>query len=831
MIKKIKKGCKIDDIINFLKDIGYNKEEAFEYISLLIENKILVSEMEPDIFNHQYFNRLINQLKNNPKLKTSISQLQKSIKEFLDDNNINSVHDAVQTIENKIKETGITLNRKHFLHANQYKKPVEGIIDGSYQQYIINAIEFLSKWNKSKIPHLLDQFRSRYLDVYGEIEMPLLQVMDAKDGLGYPVDQYIDNNSLTDNFNFRSDLEKNITLDDRDQLLLDEITKPVFTYSLDITAFSDRISNESFFLPASFSAIFKITDFKKRQMQIDAVGNSSAINLIARFSEVHTAITNHIKEIQEHEYNYNSDYIIAEINHLPADPVANVLNRPEITGYQIPIILHSTGFSQQIALNDLFLSVRNDQIILRSKTLDKIIIPRISSAHNYNISELPVYRFLGDLQHQYNSSGISYSWSPVFAYFKFLPRIALGEHIILHPAEWRFNKQDVSYLIKDIKNINQNDILKFKQKWRLPQYVILADDDLELFVDFQNIITVQCWLQTIKERKNFVLKEFLFDPETPIKDKHNKRYHHEFICTVFNHRNEKLPFVNPRSFGLNKAYPPGSEWIYVKLYGNPTNQNQVLTQFIKPFIGNKEIKSNIKTSFFIRYKDQFDHLRIRFNLNYNGSHSLVSVHLKNLLDELLENNLIWKVVHDTYQPEYFRYGQNLVYIFEQIFDMDSQMILELLEQADGSKLFYLNGLKLIDSYCSAFDLGLEEKLLFCKKVKDSFYDEFSVNKEQKLAIDKDYRKYNNEIERILSAGYQSTPFKNRFKQLKQLTQQLLCYASNEEKQGFLQDFIHLSLNRLINIQQREHEMMLYDFISRYYHSTLVRKNLFKNHVE
>ncbi len=48
-------------------------------------------------------------------------------------------------------------------------------------------------------------------------------------------------------------------------------------------------------------------------------------------------------------------------------------------------------------MDDLHVSVQGDRIILRSARLGRRVLPRLTSAHNYEMSQ-GLYSFLGNLQ-------------------------------------------------------------------------------------------------------------------------------------------------------------------------------------------------------------------------------------------------------------------------------------------------------------------------------------------------------------------------------------------------------------------------------------------------
>ena len=66
----------------------------------------------------------------------------------------------------------------------------------------------------------------------------------------------------------------------------------------------------------------------------------------------------------------------------------------------------------------------------------------------------------------------------------------------------------------------------------IPQNSLLADYDNELYVDWNNILSIRAFLSTVKTRKNFLIKEFLFaDKNLMIKDEKGFGYLNECIVS------------------------------------------------------------------------------------------------------------------------------------------------------------------------------------------------------------------------------------------------------------------------------------------------------------
>ena len=137
---------------------------------------------------------------------------------------------------------------------------------------------------------------------------------------------------------------------------------------------------------------------------LKSCGGTNAISLLARFGAKNKNIEQAIKVCTEYEIqNQPKDKIFAEIIHFPEGNVGNVLLRPSVFNYEIPFLgIPSVDEYFVIPIQDIYVAVRNNRIVLQSKSLNKEIIPRLSSAHNFT-KGLPIYKFLCDIQQQQGS--------------------------------------------------------------------------------------------------------------------------------------------------------------------------------------------------------------------------------------------------------------------------------------------------------------------------------------------------------------------------------------------------------------------------------------------
>lgn len=119
---------------------------------------------------------------------------------------------------------------------------------------------------------------------------------------------------------------------------------------------------------------------------------------------------------------------------------------------------------------------------MRSATLGKRVIPRLTTAHNY-FHGIGLYRFLCDLQGDGRADYLAWDWGPLST-ASFLPRVVFGR-TVLSRAVWRISKEELTGLGR----MKGGDRFRSVQEWRtrrgLPQVFLFAEMDRESACGFK----------------------------------------------------------------------------------------------------------------------------------------------------------------------------------------------------------------------------------------------------------------------------------------------------------------------------------------------------------
>jgi len=285
---------------------------------------------------------------------------------------------------------------------------------------------------------------------------------------------------------------------------------------------------------------------------------------------------------------------------------------------------------------------------------------------------------------------------------------------------------------------------------------------------------------------------------------------------------------------VKRTFIIGDEWLYYKLYTGKNTADTLLLTCLYPLIEDLLQKKVIDKWFFIRYGDPDFHLRVRVHLSGISDVSSVIMQFNPELNKLFDQGFIWKVQLDTYDREIERYHPLGIGLAEELFFHDSEQLIGLLKlNLENENMKWLMALKSIDSFMNALNFGIEEKLLIMESFKNEFQREFGIVGKYKRQIDKKYRQNRKLIEDFLRVPHGGPenwdPVINLIKKTNNQTKEpihSLLSIQNKIGNDFPKLFggvIHMSMNRIFKSMNRLHEAVCYDFLYRFYRSSLAQQ--------
>lgn len=528
-----KNGRTIKEISDFLMEPEISYDEARQFVDELIENQVLVSILEPNVSGKDYLDSIISILKS-VEAKEELHILLEIKNKLNDvDQNTGNTKQTYEVIENLIKTLVKDYDKKYLFQTDSY---LDGdfSLQENHQKDIERGIRFLNKITAKNREIYLDIFKKQFSERFGTREMPLSYIMDTEIGIGYGPQTSQGIHEYLDDINIFSKKKKDQNFHcilSPFQMLLNEKVQDAMRnnhFTINISDQDlDELNDNWHDLPPTISVMAEYLSIENcRKLFISSCGGSSATQLLGRFCSEKSKVHHFTKEIADKEEELQNNHLVAEIIHLPESRVGNVIRRPHLRNYEIPYLAQSVlPESQQIPIEDLLVSVKDDKVILRSKKLNREVMPYLSNAHNYENNTLPLYNFICDLQAQGCRKALYFDWGGLNTLYKFLPRVEY-ENIIVSKAKWKITHKD-SHPMEHLMD-NAGKLLAEFGSWRsshqIPQWVQWVKSDHILPFNLENYDMVKLFLTTVKSEKSIQIEEYLYD--------RNDEFKREFIFAL-----------------------------------------------------------------------------------------------------------------------------------------------------------------------------------------------------------------------------------------------------------------------------------------------------------
>jgi len=274
-------------------------------------------------------------------------------------------------------------------------------------------------------------------------------------------------------------------------------------------------------------------------------------------------------------------------------------------------------------------------------------------------------------------------------------------------------------------------------------------------------------------------------------------------------------------------FPPGSEWLYLKIYGGPQALEEWMTGRFLELLSEWKEENIINGFHYVHFLDPDYHLRLRFLLSDPVQSGILLIRIQQSCTEMLDEDLIWKIEVGTYEPEYERYGSERMDFVASWFEVDSSYWLKQIVRLNGESDpdIWKSALRSIDAFLDDFEANLDDKISVVTRLKDSAATLFGLSKSMRSQLDDKYRKMAAELNPLMSAG-RDVFLEERTREagmiIRQIKGTFIDQAALVES-TLLPDLIHMSLNRAFRTRHRMQELVLCDFMGRYYESARARE--------
>ncbi|MBU0755865.1 MAG: lantibiotic dehydratase, partial [Planctomycetes bacterium] len=622
VLKRAENGAPPDELAKAVVEIDprISPEEAGHYVEELMEGQIIEPHLSPAVTGGASIRDLAVMLgkdSKNGRIVDRLNRVCEALQEIdqtelgIDPKRYIAIADDLKALP-----SGVDLSR---LFQVDMTKPVEcATLGPEVIEEFHRGIEVLRRLAGTTRHDPLYEFRKAFADRYQDREVPLVVALDEEAGVGFERSGLpgAEASPLLEGLDFSLPPgDRNLHWNPFQELILRKFSEAQTSRPEQIDLNPDDLEGlepPSDPLPGAFAVMGRIAASSEKaldngdfQILIKGVFGPSGVNLLGRFCHSDPVLKAHVTQYLRAEENLKPDALFAEIVHLPEGRAGNILARPLLREYEIPFLGRSGApEDKQIPVTDLWISVRNGRVVLRSARLGFEVVPRLTCAHNFMIpNSIGLYRFLCLLQSQGVSGGLEWNWG-AFKSEPFLPRVVSGR-VVLSRARWLLKKRELEALDKARGACRSALIQNWREEKGIPRWIALVEGDNELLLDLDNVLCIESFSHLVRNRNQAELVEMFPEPDRLLPKGPEGRFVHELIVPFLQKPEEKptleKPLIRSKAPGTGQQYPPGSQWLFTKIYTGTSTADRILRDFIKPLTEEAFRKGLFHRFFFIRY--------------------------------------------------------------------------------------------------------------------------------------------------------------------------------------------------------------------------------------
>lgn len=538
-------GASWDELTSKLYVFGYSHDEADSLVFELIDNQVLLSELSVNLTGEMYLDRLSNFLISNGIISNSSEVLQHIVLQL---DQISCQGKITKPLLKRIEDALFMLTGSRGDSSTSSVCIDLSLLTSStstISRRVLKELErtlsFLIRATPSSVNQNLEKFKEVFQEVYGDNEVALCRVLDPETGIGYPVftNLLLNTTDFLSGFALPRRASNEIKLDPIEEVILEKISSSVGNVAeIELTEadFPNLRSEDARALPTSMFVLFEVISDEATAppvVRLISAGDNYSCNLLARFTTRNKELADICKLTLscDLEGTSSSSQIVAQITHLPKSRAGNVMQHPHLFEYEIPIgSLSTLPRDKVLNYEDVLVSVRNGDIVLRSLSLDKEILPSLANAYDYSTSSMPIYRFLCDLQSQSYHGGLHLSLHGLRDVLRYIPQIRY-RNTILSPSIWRVASSKFPPASLDDDELVERMHTIFSCLG-IPFRAYIEDGDNRLYVDITSPSSIRASLSIITGNKDVFFTEVLYSEETAVvRDQYGNGYANE--CVAF----------------------------------------------------------------------------------------------------------------------------------------------------------------------------------------------------------------------------------------------------------------------------------------------------------
>lgn len=704
VLSRARAGARLDELAAALAagDPEIDVADARAFVDALVDRQILVPALAPAVTGAEPVPELIAALETAPAHAALAHAAARVLGEVhaalaaLDGGGLGALPARYREVADALAALPPRPELARLFQVDMIKPAEMAVMGAEVTAEIVRGVEILRRLTPRREDELV-RFRQRFEERYEQREVPLVEALDEEAGIGFGTGP-AEASPLLAGLDFGEPAAAP-AWDARHALLQRKLMEAVRAgaseISLDDGDLEALAAADAMPAPPGLAAMAVLAAPSAEGLErgafrvyVPGASGPSGATVLARFCHADAGIEAVAYALIAAEQAREPGVIHAEIVHLPEGRAGNLLLRPMLRGYEVPYLGRSGAPDvRQLGIEDLLLSVHRGRLVLRSRRLGREIRPCSTTAYQARTGP-SVYRFLAALSRQGTAGNVQWSWGPL-ACSPYLPRVTAGR-LVLALARWRLSARELADLRAPAGEALFVAAQALRARRGLPRRVALVEHDNLLPVDLDNALSVEAFAQLVGGRAEAELVELFPAPDELCVRGPEGGFVHElavFVGPVSGTaagagRDVRAPV--PAAPALPRRFPPGSEWLYAKLYGGPATADRVLRDVIAPLVAEARAAGAVDRWFFLRYGDPELHLRVRLHGPPERLRGEVLPALHQAAAPWLADQRLWRLELGTYEREVERYGGDEgMALVEQIFAADSDAALALVCQLAG----------------------------------------------------------------------------------------------------------------------------------------------------
>lgn len=669
------------------------RQRVEELLHTLVREGLILTELRPPLTNGDPIRRLLDVLEPIEAARLERERLADAVAacERWDELGYEEGAESFAALLDKARAVATPPDRIPPVRVDMRRELVGDAIHRAVAEETARAAELLLRLSPLATGAAsLNKYRDRFIERYGpDTEVPLLELVDPETGLGL-VDLLPDYRSAG-------------PLDDdarrRDRRLLALASGALKDGALSVELEADTIAeletgpDEDDLNPTLELAVYvaaasrdELDEGRFQVIVSPMLGSYAAGRILGRFAYLFGEPAERaLREAAARDDHQRG--LPAELVYQPERPwLNNVMVRPGVRAHEIPVGA-APGVPRDgvIPAEELLVGVSGDSFRLRWPAGGTYV--DVCEGHMLNPKAAPaVAAFLALMRNAGRPVLSPFMWGSARALPR-LPRVESGR-VVLAPASWHPPFGEAG-LDADDRARFAEALRSWGAEWMLPRRVFAGQGDQRLLIDLEDPDQVDLLRGLVAGRKGdaeVVLQEalpgadsawlpgpgggFLVELAVPLARRQHGEAHERAA------RDAPPPASQAPPERTARRRPPGSDWLYAKLYTGGNTAAQLIGNGLREFGAEALAGGLAEDWFFIRYKDdQGPHLRVRFR----GEPATLSARLGPRLyawaAELIDQGACRSLALDTYERELERYGgEHAMEVAEAIFGVDSRLV-------------------------------------------------------------------------------------------------------------------------------------------------------------